>query len=57
MNNDTKKMILRYASIVALGDEATQKEKQELVSIEDELHLTKGSILAKATEFALAQIK
>lgn len=55
--NTHKKLILRYAVIVAKGDEVTEAEKKELTSIEDQLHLTKDSILKQATQFALANIK
>ncbi len=58
MNNDPhKKMILRYAAIIALGDKATEAEKTELSSLEDQLHLTKDSILEQATKIGLASIK
>lgn len=57
MNSTHKKLILRYAVIIAKGDEATEVDKKELASIEDQLHLTKESILKKATEFGLAAIK
>ena len=56
MNANTK-IILRYAQIIALGDKATEEEQDELVLIEDQLHLTKESILRKATQLGLAGIK
>ncbi len=52
-----KKLILRYAVLIAKGDAATETEKQEMNSIEDQLHLTKDTILRQATEFGLAAIK
>lgn len=57
MNNLTKKMILRYAEVVALGEQATEEQIEELHMIEDQLHLTKDSILRMATEIGLASIK
>jgi Na+-translocating ferredoxin:NAD+ oxidoreductase RnfC subunit len=56
-HNTHKKLVLRYAAITAKGDGATDAEKTELASIEDQLHLSKESILKKATEFGLANIK
>lgn len=56
-HNVHKKMILKYAALVAKGDDATQEEKQEMISIEDQLHLSRDSILREATQFGLAQIK
>lgn len=57
MNNAQKQIILRYAVIIAKGDEVSEAEKNELTLIEDQLHLSKESILRKATEFGLASIK
>jgi hypothetical protein len=56
MNNMQKRAILKYATIIALGDKATEDQKKELTSIEDMLHLPKESILKRATEFGLEQI-
>ena len=57
MNNVKNKMILRYAQIVAKGDNATEQDKLEQKTIEDQLHLAKDSILREATKLGLAQIK
>lgn len=59
MNNNYlhKEKILRYAIIIAKGDNASETEKKELVSIEDQLQMPKESILRQATEFGLASLK
>lgn len=57
MNNDYKKLILKYAAIIAKGDEASQTEKEQLSLIEDQVHLTKESILRQATELGLANLR
>lgn len=57
MNKENKKMILRYATLIAKGDETTEEENLELKTIEDHLHLAKESILRKATELGLAQLR
>ncbi len=49
-------MVLRYAQLTA-KEEKTSEEEKELALIEDQLHLAKETILRKATELGLAQIK
>jgi hypothetical protein len=56
-HNTHKKLVLRYAALTAKGDEVTSVEKAELAAIEDQLHLSKESILRKATELGLTNIK
>lgn len=57
MNKEHKKLVLRYAQIIAKGDNATKEEQEILTSIEDQMHRTKDSILREATVLALATIK
>lgn len=56
-NNERTKMVLRYAAIIAKGQQASDEEKAQLVMIEDHLHLTKESILLEATNLGLAKMK
>lgn len=53
MKNQRQKMLLRYAAVIALGNNATASEKKELETIEDQLHLSSETILRQATELAL----
>lgn len=55
--NIHKKLILKYAMIIARGDDATQEEKEEMSAIEDQLHLSRDTILREATKLGLSQIK
>lgn len=52
-----KKMVLRYATLIAKGDDTSSEEKHELTLIEDQLHLTQESLIREATEYGLAAIK
>lgn len=55
--NIHKKLILKYAMLIARGDDATKEEREEMSTIEDQLHLPKDSILREATKLGLSQIK
>lgn len=56
-NNERNKQILRYAALTAKEGGVTAEEKEELVAIETELHLTKEALLREATKLGLAQLK
>ena len=54
LNSERKRLILRYAMLAAKSEQSSPETAAELQAIEDQLHLSKESILRQATELALA---